>query len=33
MSAQKTFFIILSAAKNISFKATEILLCAALRSE
>jgi hypothetical protein len=33
MSAQKTFFVILSAAKNLSFKAAEIRNEAALRSE
>ena len=32
-STQKTFFVILSAAKNLSFKAAEILHSAALRSE
>jgi len=33
MSNQKTIFVILSAAKNLSFKAAEILHSAALRSE
>ncbi|MBM4301283.1 MAG: DUF1330 domain-containing protein [Deltaproteobacteria bacterium] len=33
MSNQKAIFVILSAAKNLSFKAAEILHSAALRSE
>jgi len=33
MSNQKAIFVILSVAKNLSFKATEILHSATLRSE